>query len=151
MISQTLVRFSFCCLLVLATDSFSWAVNVRDFGAVGDATADDTAAFQKALDEEGKTGDVVTVPAGQYALRGQLRIPEGVTLEGTWRGQHTSQLDKGSTLLAYSGRDIEDGTPFISLFTASCLKGVTIFYPEQKIEDIHPYPWTLQGRGQHTM
>ncbi len=144
-----MIRFLLVWILFLAMVPFVHASTVRDFGAVGDGKTDDTVAFQKALDEAGKTGDLVSVPAGQYAIRGQLSIPDGVTLEGTWRGEHTSQLDKGSTLLAYSGRDIENGTPFISLHTASCLKGMTIFYPEQTVDEIHPYPWTVQGRGQH--
>ncbi|MBW7939123.1 MAG: hypothetical protein H3C63_10065, partial [Candidatus Omnitrophica bacterium] len=109
------------------------ALSVADFGAVGDGQTDNTAAFSKALAQAGQNGDIVQVPAGQYVIRGTLSVPDGVTLEGIWRGQHTSQLDKGSTLLAYSGRGAEDSTPFIRLGTASCLKGVTIFYPEQKI------------------
>ena len=124
-------------------------VNPRDLGAKGDGVADDTAAIQAALDRAGEIGDVVSLPPGQYRLNGTLTIPEGVTLEGTWRGPHTSHLNKGSVLLAYSGRDDESATPLIGLQTSSALKGVTIFYPEQKVGDIHPYPWTIQGRGQH--
>lgn len=124
-------------------------INVLDFGAKGDGQADCTTAFQKALDKAGETGAIVRVPAGLFRINGTLTIPDGVTLEGVWRGQHTSHLDKGSVLLAFAGRDKEDSAPFISLNTSSALKGVTIFYPEQKPKDIHPYPWTIQGRGQH--
>ena len=124
-------------------------MNVLDFGAKGDGKTDDTIAFQKALDKTGVTGGVVCVPTGMYRIKGTLSIPEGVTLEGSWVGPHTSQLDKGSTLMAFAGRDKENSTPFISLKTGSTLKGITIFYPEQKAPDIHPYPWTVQGRGQH--
>jgi len=140
-------------VVALALIGPAWAkdskVSVLDFGAKGDGKTDDTVAFQAALDKAGETGEVVSIPAGQYRLNGTLSISEGVTLEGVWRGPHTSQLDKGSTLLVYAGRDKEDSTPFISLRTGSTLKGVTIFYPEQKVGDIHPYPWTIQGRGQH--
>lgn len=138
-----------CALFILLAPLQSQALSVTDFGAVGDGQTDNTAAFHKALAQAGQNGDLLEVPAGQYVIRGTLSIPDGVTLEGIWRGLHTSQLDKGSTLLAYSGRGAEDSTPFISLGTASCLKGVTIFYPEQRIDDIQPYPWTIQGHGQH--
>jgi hypothetical protein len=134
---------------LLANAALASALTVRDFGAKGNGVKDDTAAFQAALDKAGRTGAVVEVPPGQYRLNGTLSVPEGVTLEGVWRGPHTSQLDKGTTLLAFAGRDDEDSPPFISLHTGSTLKGVTIFYPEQKQTDVHPYPWTVQGRGQH--
>ncbi|HVU35752.1 MAG TPA: glycosyl hydrolase family 28-related protein [Opitutaceae bacterium] len=125
------------------------ALNVIDRGARGDGTGDDTAAIQKALDAAAEKGGVVWLPAGRYAVRGTLSVPEGVTLEGVWRGIHsTSQLDKGTTLLAYAGRGNENAMPFISLKSGSALKGVSIFYPEQQITDIRPYPWTIQGKGQ---
>ena len=41
--------------------------NVVSFGATGNGKTDDTAAFQKALDEAGKTGGIVFVPAGRFA------------------------------------------------------------------------------------
>jgi len=123
--------------------------NVREFGAKGDGLTDDTKPIQAALNAAAGKGEVVKLPEGVYALRGVLAIPEGVALEGAWRGPHTSQFDKGTTLFAFAGRDNAAGAPFISLKTGSTIKGVTIFYPEQKVGDIHPYPWTIQGQGQH--
>jgi hypothetical protein len=123
--------------------------NAREFGARGDGATDDTKAIQAALDAAAPKGELVKLPEGVYAVKGVLAIPEGVTLEGAWRGPHTSQLDKGTTLYAYAGRDNASSSPFISLKTGSTIKGVTIFYPEQKVGDIHPYPWTIQGQGQH--
>jgi len=131
---------------VYAEDS---GLSVLSFGAKPDGVTDCTKAFQAALDAASATGDLVRVPAGKYRLDGTLTVPEGVTLGGVWAGPHSSQLDKGSALLAYAGRDKEDSTPFINLNASSTIKGVTIFYPEQKPKDIHPYPWTIQGRGQH--
>ncbi|MHB0999660.1 MAG: glycosyl hydrolase family 28-related protein [Armatimonadota bacterium] len=136
-------------ILASSVSGKSFKLNVDDFGAKAGGVIDCTKAFQSALDKAGKTGAIVEVPQGQYRINGTLTVPPGVTLEGVWPGPHTSQLDKGSTLLAYAGRDKEDSTPFINLQTASTIKGVTIFYPEQKPKDIHPYPWTIQGRGQH--
>lgn len=123
-------------------------INVLDFGAKTDGS-DATAAIQTALDRASEGGGAVRLPAGRYTVRGTLSVPEGVTLEGEWRGPHTSHLDKGTVLLAYAHRGAGDATPFVSLHTSSALKGVTIFYPEQTVEDIQPYPWTVQGRGQH--
>ena len=121
-----------------------------DFGARGDGKTDDTSAFQSALRAAAEQGGkVVVAPAGEYRLNGTLTIPAGVTLEGAWRGPHTSQLSRGTTLLAYAGRDQEDGDPLITLRAGATLKGITVYYPEQKVSEIHPYPWSIQGRGQH--
>jgi len=138
-------------ILFLATPAViaDTSINVLDFGAKGDAATDDTKAFQAALDRADAKGQVVHVPAGEYRIDGTLTVPPGVTLEGVWAGPHTAQLSKGTTLLAYTGRDNEDATPFINLQAGATLKGITVYYPEQTIEDPRPYPWTIQGRGQH--
>ena len=63
------------CLGVLAVTSLAAkALNVRDFGARGDGTTKDTAAFQRALDTcaIGGAGEVI-VPAGRYLI-GSLQL-----------------------------------------------------------------------------
>lgn len=123
-------------------------LSVRDFGAVGDGKTDDTAAFQKALDEAGKElGTRVTIPAGNFLIGGSLRIPAGVTLEGVWQVPTAFTANAGTTLLVTGGAGDENGTPFISMATNSVLKGVTIFYPDQTREKAPPtpYPWTIRA------
>lgn len=62
------------------------ALNVRDFGAVGDGQADDTAAFEKAIATI-KQGAIL-IPAGRYKITRQLLITKpNVVL----RGQGTDQ------------------------------------------------------------
>ena len=65
-------------------------LNVRDFGALGNGQADDTAAIQQALDAG--AGKAVRVPAGTYKVR-PLRIRTATTLS----------LDSGATLVLASG------------------------------------------------
>jgi len=48
-------------------------VSVKDFGAVGDGVADDTAAIQAALN----TGRLVFVPYGTYKITSALTINQG--------------------------------------------------------------------------
>src|SRR5579859_7207047 len=72
--------------------------NVRTYGAVGDAVADDTAAFQRALDAVYKAqGGVVYVPPGWYLFRGTLTVPDGVTLRGSFTcvPSHSGIRDSG--------------------------------------------------------
>jgi hypothetical protein len=47
------------------SDRFADVVNVKDFGAVGDGTTDDTAAFQAAANKAG-VGKPIYVPSGNY-------------------------------------------------------------------------------------
>ena len=122
--------------------------SVTAFGAKGDGTSDDTAAFQKALDAVSKDGGgIVFVPTGNYLIKGHLSIPDHVTMEGVFRAPTRSTQYKGSTLLAVEGKGKEDGEPFIFLHTNSTLKGITIFYPEQDKKSPVPYPWCVRGAG----
>ncbi len=138
----------FLCLFIVP---FSMAENcgidVTNLGAVGDGKADCTDAFHKAMDKMKDAGGTVFVPAGQYAIKGTLKMPSGVSIKGTWQGPHFPQMKQGTTLLAYSGRGDESSTPFIQMGHSCTLDGLTIFYPEQKFDDIKPYPWTIQAYG----
>ncbi len=66
-------------------------LNVRDFGAKGDGSTNDTSAFQTALDRcAALGGGEVLVPAGDYLIGGiqlrsntTLRLDAATTLHGT--------------------------------------------------------------------
>ncbi len=124
------------------------SLSVRDVGATGDGTTDDTAAFQKALDSCSKAlGGVVSVPTGNYLIKGHLSVPSFVTLEGVFRAPTARSKHRGSTLSAVEGRGSAAGEPFITLHADSALKGVTIFYPEQDAAMPVAYPWCVRGMG----
>ncbi|WP_099827213.1 glycosyl hydrolase family 28-related protein [Oceaniglobus indicus] len=56
-------------------------VDVRDFGAIGDGTTDDTAAFQAA--DAAADGRSVLVSAGNYRLNGDMTFANRVRFTGT--------------------------------------------------------------------
>ena len=122
-------------------------LNVLDFGAVADGNTDNTQAFQAALDRAAEKGVTISIPAGQYRFDGVITIPDGVALKGVGEGPIAARLDKGTLLLAYAGRDAENSPPFITLQNNGTLKGLSIYYPQQVVEDIRPYPYTVQVRG----
>lgn len=133
----------------IATSKTS-AFNVLDFGAKGDGKTDDTVAFQKALDAAGKDdlGGTVFAPRGTYMIAKHINIPKNVTLEGIWNIPTAWTQYQGTTLLAVEGEGEIDGTPFITLWCNSTIKGVTIFYPNQISNAApKPYPWTIRGGG----
>ncbi len=131
-----------------APDSMPSGWSVIAAGAVADGQTDCTEAFQKALDAAGKAGGgIVTVPAGRYAIKGNLSIPANVTLQGTYRMPPTIRRPiaaeiNGTVLLAFAGRGSMDGPPFIRLAgNCSALAGVVVLYPEWKQTDVPPVPY----------
>ena len=69
-----------------------------------DGTNDTTGLIQRALDEAGKLGGKVQLPPGRYLVKGSLRIPPGVTLEGVMDSPVWTQPLNGSVILATGGR-----------------------------------------------
>jgi len=136
-------------------------LNVRDFGARGDGQTDDTAAFQKALQASAVSGGgVVLAPRGNYFFAGHLNVPPAVTLRGVWEsvpahnGLRDAGLpkptDDGTTLLVTEGAGQEEGAPFITLNHNSTLKGLVLYYPRQRADEVpEPYPWAIAMRGKN--
>lgn len=125
------------------------SINAKDFGVKGDGVTSDSSAIQKALDKAAEKGGEVFVPAGRYRIDAGLSIPAGVTLSGTWKAPHHAEHMKGTILLGYAGKGTKTGAPLIHLSPNSAIRGVTIYYPDQRLPDAIPYPWTIQGEGMH--
>ncbi|MBI3852865.1 MAG: hypothetical protein HY298_21630 [Verrucomicrobia bacterium] len=121
--------------------------SAKSAGATGDGVTDDTAAIQKALDDAGKTGGRTWLPPARYLVKGSLRIPPGVTLQGDMESPVWTEPLNGSIILATGGRDNEDGPALFELGHSSAARGLTVFYPEQIATNIHPYAWTFHLQG----
>jgi len=146
------------------------------FGVKADGVADDTDALQKALDAAGRRGGVVRLAAKKYLVSGSLHIPPNVALVGVNRAPVCGENNRdgsliydgmlytkeeaekakspvsidpllGSVVLATGGRDREDGPALFEMGNSSAVQGLTVFYPEQKIDDVHPYAWTFHLQG----
>lgn len=144
------IRFILICLALMAVSRTARARewDVLEAGAVPDGETDNTAVFQRLLDDAGKAGGgIVKVPAGRYRINGNLRIPGAVTLEGVFRVPPTNRHDpaphlQGSVLLAYAGRGSQDGEPFIRLNgNMAVLSGLIVHYPEWRQADVPPVPY----------
>ena len=135
-------------------------VSVRDFGAKGDGETDDTEAFQKALDSFGTQGGTVYAPRGVYLFKGNLNVPNAVTLKGVFESvpshngirDHGLPMpgDDGTTFLVTANHGTEDAPPFLTLNTNSTLKGVVMYWPLQNPSETPvPSPWGIAVRGKN--
>jgi hypothetical protein len=121
--------------------------NARQFGAVADGATDDTAALQAAIDEAALTGGQVYLPPGKYLVSGSLRVKPGVAVVGAAVAPLYIKPLTGTVIFATGGRDDETAPALFELGDSSAVTGLTVYYPEQKPEDIHPYAWTFHLQG----
>jgi hypothetical protein len=157
MLAPTILLFA--SLLLARDDSPAVPLDVRAFGAVGDGQTDDTAAFQKALDAAAaRGGGTVTIGRGSFRFAGRLNVPRSVTLQGEFTSvpSHPGIRDRGeprpgddgTTLLITADAGQEDAPPFLTLHGNATLKGVVLYYPDQKPDDVPtPYPFAIAMRG----
>lgn len=123
-------------------------VDAQQFGAKGDGKTDDTKAIQAALEAAVTKGPICHLPAGHYRLDGSLTVPAGVTLCGASGGVPHSEHPIGTVLLAHGGRGQTDGEPLVTLKPNAVVRNLVIHYPEQKLPDVVPYPWTIRVDGE---
>ncbi len=91
--------------LALAIAAQAANYDVKAFGAKGDGTTNDTAAFQAAYNAASATarGDVVTIPAGIYKV-GTITLNSGnnVVIQGLGRGSVLVPLTSSTTVFSNS-------------------------------------------------
>ncbi|MBC8185871.1 T9SS type A sorting domain-containing protein [candidate division KSB1 bacterium] len=115
------------------------------YNARSDGSSDVTTAFQKAINFAANSGGaVIFVPAGSYRFDGSLLLREKVMLRGDWQNPDNNPGKAGTILMPYDGHGDASGEPFIKLERGSGIKNMTIWYPNQTLPNISPYPWTIQ-------
>jgi hypothetical protein len=126
--------------------------NVVDFGAVGDGVTDDTEAVQKALNAaRGNGGGVVFMPAGTYKITASLFVPMGVTLRGDRDYEWTGGKVEGTIIAAYANKGEEDADSLLMMQQVSGVTNLSIWYPEQRIDQPVPYPWSIEQMSGDSM
>jgi hypothetical protein len=109
--------------------------NIKDYGAVGDGSTDDTAAVQSAIDAA-EGGETVYCPKGRYYTEGVLELKRGVRLVGPSSGPLEGDVDisttaHGCTFLVTAGADTT--TPAFITVTGfgAGVENVAFYYPNQ--------------------
>ena len=123
---------------VTAAPGMEGVFSVKDFGAAGDGATDDTAAIQAAIDKAAEQGGRAYIPPGQYLVAGSLVVKPGVAVVGAAVAPLYIKPLIGSVILATGGRDDEEAPPLFDLGDSSAVQGITVYYPEQKPDDVHP-------------
>eukprot|EP01084_Bolivina_argentea_P107703 192554_1 len=129
----------------------TYAFNVLDYGAVGDGKTDNTKPFETALQTAlSNGGGYVFAPTGQYLFKGQINIPDGVSLVGSYLTVPQHQDPKsaptdGTILMPTFGRKQNNvSMSFIIIGHSAALQGVSIYYPDQPCTSVPvEYPPTI--------
>ena len=100
-------------------------VSIRDFGAVGNGTTDDSAAIQAALNSG---ASAVYVPLGTYLCK-NLNVPAHVKFYGD------SEINSGFYYSITQGSWLyctDTVNPLLTLNSGSCISGLSFYYPNQQ-------------------
>jgi hypothetical protein len=122
-------------------------VSVKDFGAVGDGTTDDTAAIQSALNACSVNGNLLYVPAGKYLVTGLTA--NHVSIVGTGSLDDSAQYgDTGSVFCQTNTTN-----PMITVSGSVTIQGMSFYYPNQTNAAITPtvYNATIYGSAVNTV
>lgn len=109
---------------------------------------DSTDGIQKALwDCFYAGGGTVYLPAGTYLITDTIYVPSYVTLRGDYQDPDAlaedEDLEYGTIILADVETADSDTTGTFILRGSSGVVGMTVYYPEQTLADVLPYPYTF--------
>lgn len=124
------------------------AVDVLAYGADSTGQSDSTEAFRAALKQaEELGGGTVWVPAGDYLISDTLTIPSLVTLHGDWNDPDGTDFngDYGTVIHVITSPKSKKGIFLIKESAGVC--GLTVYYPEQSIENVQAYAPTFVLTG----
>lgn len=99
--------------------------------------------IQAAVDRVSKAGGgTVFLPAGSYMIASRVVVREGVTVRGDYC---STDLAHGALLRITADKGNEDAPATFSVERGSGLVGLAFWYPEQRLPDPVPYPWTVKN------
>ena len=118
------------------------------YGADSTGAKDSTQAIQKALNDCRATGGgTVWLPAGKYKITSSITIPSFVTLRGDWQDPDAGN-EYGTIVLAQINSSDTAGPALFNIGGSAGVMGLTVYYPDQDINNVKPYPFTFYVSGQ---
>lgn len=123
------------------------------YDIVPDSDEDCTAELQRALNDcHNMGGGTVYLPEGSYNISGTITIPSHVTLRGDWDDADGDDVGFGTTFyvtadsLGETNRNadsVHNETATFLMSGSSGVVGINVYYPEQSVDDVIPYPYTF--------
>ena len=127
----------------LANVSKDIVIAAEVFEPPRDAGADAAPALQSVIDRVSKAGGgTVFLPVGAYTIASRVTVREGVTLRGDWA---PCQAANSTLLKVTADKGNEEAPATFAIERGSGLVGLTFWYPEQRLPDPVPYPWTVKN------
>lgn len=120
------------------------------FDADTSGIKDSTQVIQEALNACADSGGgTVWLPAGKYRVTKGIRIPAFVTLRGDWQDPDLGN-EYGTIILADVPSQDKEKPALFTIGGSSCAMGLTVYYPNQDINNVKPYPFTFYVVGTGT-
>ena len=108
---------------------------------------DCTAGLQRALDDCALGGGgTVFLPVGNYLVTGNIYIRPFVTLRGDWQDPDEG-TDYGTVIVARPESTEEKTPALFDVGGSSGAVGLTVWYPDQSVDNVKPYPYTFYVNG----
>ena len=108
---------------------------------------DCTAVLQRAVDDcAANGGGTVFLPVGRYLVTGNIYIKPFVTLRGDWQDPDTG-TDYGTVIIARPESADAKGPALFDVGASGGAVGLTVWYPDQSLDSVRPYPFTFYVNG----
>lgn len=117
--------------------------DVIDFGADPSGKTDSTQAIRDAIDAcAAEGGGTIWMPEGQYLVSGTIQVPSLCTLHGDWNDPDAADFNGqyGTVILACPPSEDDENRGLFMMEPSSGITGLTVYYPEQDINHVKPYP-----------
>lgn len=123
-------------------------VTKEPYNADSTGAKDVTDIINKALSDVSKSGGgTVWMPAGKYLVKGSVNVPSYCTLRGDWQDPDKG-TDYGTIIIAVPPKNTTVNKGLFMLGGSAGVNGLTVYYPEQNLEDVRDYPFTFYTTGQ---
>lgn len=124
-------------------------ITPETYGVDPTGKQDSTAGIQQALfDVEKLGGGTAFLPAGDYRITRMIRIPAFCVLRGDWQDPDLGN-EYGTVLLLDIAESDEMTMGTILLGASGGAYGLTVYYPNQSLDDVKAYPFTFYFNREH--